>query len=75
MLRIGVNKNRCIGSADCTETAPAVFQLDDGGKSEVIDPAGAPDAAIAAAARACPVKAITIVDANTGEQLFPPPKK
>jgi len=35
---------------------------------------GAPDATIIAAARSCPVKAITVVN-DAGEQLFPPPKK
>jgi len=73
-LKITVNKNRCIGSGDCVETAPAVFQLDDEGKSDVVNPTGAGDNSIVAAARACPVKAITIVDDN-GMQLFPPPKK
>jgi ferredoxin len=74
-LKITVNKTRCISSGDCVETAPAVFQLDADEKSDVIDAAGAPDATIIAAARACPVKAITVVNEATGEQLFPPPKK
>jgi ferredoxin len=74
-LKISVNKARCIASEDCVETAPAVFQLDADGKSEVVNSAGAPDATILAAARGCPVKAITVVNEETGEQLFPPPKK
>jgi len=74
-LKTAVNKPRCIGSGDCVETAPAVFQFDSEGKSDVIDPAGAPDATILAAARSCPVKAITVIDEETGTQLFPPPKK
>jgi len=74
-LKITVNKTRCIGSSDCIETAPAVFQLDENGKSGVIDPAGALDATILAAARGCPVKAITVSDEESGSQLFPPPKK
>jgi len=73
-LTITVARNKCIGSADCVETAPAVFQLSDDGKSEVINPAGAPDAAVLSAARSCPTKAITVVD-EAGAQLFPPPKK
>jgi len=74
-LKISVNKNKCIGSSDCIETAPAVFALDGEGKSEVINPTGAPDATIVLAARSCPVKAITVVDEATGEQLFPILKK
>jgi len=74
-LKITVNKSRCISSGDCVETAPAVFQLDANEKSDVVNSTGAPDATILAAARACPVKAITVVNESTGEQLFPPPKK
>lgn len=74
-LKTTVNKVKCISSEDCVESAPAVFRLDDDGKSEVYNPAGAPDAAIIAAARACPAKAIVVVDEETGTQLFPPPKK
>jgi len=73
-LSITVNKVRCIGSGDCVETAPAVFQLDADGKSEVVNPSGADDSIIVAAARSCPVKAITVVD-EAGVQLFPPLKK
>jgi ferredoxin len=73
-LSITVNKTRCIGSGDCVETAPAVFQLDEQGKSEVVNASGANDAIILSAARSCPVKAITVVD-EAGMQLFPPPKK
>jgi ferredoxin len=73
-LSITVNKTRCIGSGDCVETAPAVFQLDDQGKSEVVNASGADDSIIVSAARSCPVKAITVVD-EAGVQLFPPPKK
>ena len=74
-LSITINKVRCIGSGDCVETAPTVFQLDADGKSDVINMAGAPDASILSAARSCPVKAITVVDDDAGTQLFPPPKK
>ena len=74
-LKTTVNKPRCISSEDCVESAPAVFRLGDDGKSEVYNPTGASDAAILAAARACPVKAIVVVDEETGAQLFPPPKK
>lgn len=69
-----VDKARCIGSGDCIETAPAVFAFDEQGKSSVIDPAGAPEAAIVSAARSCPVKAISVVDQESGQQLYPPPR-
>jgi ferredoxin len=74
-LSITVNKTRCVGSGDCVETAPGVFQLDGDEKSEAYNPAGAADNVIVAAARACPVKAITVIDEDSGTQLFPAPKK
>jgi ferredoxin len=74
-LVVTVNKVRCISSGDCVEVAPGVFQLDEEGKSEIYNPTGASDDSIIAAARSCPVKAITVVDEETGSQLFPPAKK
>ena len=74
-LRTTVNKDRCISSGDCVDTAPTVFAFGDDGKSEVINQEGAPRETILAAARACPVKAITVVDEETGEQLYPPRTK
>jgi ferredoxin len=74
-LSITVNKVRCIASGDCVETAPGVFQLDADDKSEVYNPTGAADNVILAAARACPAKAITVVDEDSCAQLFPIPKK
>jgi ferredoxin len=74
-LKTTVSKAKCISSEDCVETASGVFRLDGEGKSEVYNQAGAPDGVILAAARGCPVKAITVIDEETGTQLFPPPKK
>jgi ferredoxin len=75
MVKTTVNKAKCIGSGDCVETAAKVFAFDEQGKSEVINPTGADDRVIVSAARSCPVKAITVIDETTGEQLFPPPPK
>ena len=74
-LKTTVNKAKCIASEDCIQTAPGVFQLDGDGKSEVYNPTGAADNVIVAAARACPAKAIVVVDEESGPQLFPVPKK
>jgi len=72
---IAVDKPRCIGSGECVEAAPAVFQLGLDGKAEVVNATGAGGSIIIWAAHACPVKAITVVDEDAGLQLFPPPKK
>jgi ferredoxin len=74
-LKTTVNKAKCIASEDCIQTAPGVFQLDGDGKSEVYNQVGAADNVILAAARACPAKAIVVVDEESGTQLYPAPKK
>ena len=58
----------CAAHGDCVDVAPEVFVLTD----EVAEVVGTgPDDTILAAARACPSSAITVVDATTGEQVYP----
>ena len=59
-LTIEVDRDLCIGSGDCVDTAPAVFELDDDGKAVVLDPNGAPEDEVVDAARNCPVTAIFV---------------
>jgi ferredoxin len=70
-LVIEVDRELCYGFGDCVSTAPAVFELDDEEKSVVVDPNGASRDDLVDAAANCPVMAITIRDASTGEQVFP----
>jgi ferredoxin len=60
-LEITVDRALCIGSGDCVDTAPDVFQLDDEDKAIVVDPDAAPVDDIVAAAGNCPVAAIFVV--------------
>ena len=61
----------CIGSGMCVGSAPDLFELDTSRQShprnERVDDAPA----VWAAAENCPVEAIKIRDADTGEELFP----
>ena len=68
-IRVEVDRDLCIGSADCVETAPDVFELDDDAKAVVIDADGDPLDEVVEAARNCPVTAILV----TGEDgdLYP----
>ena len=68
-IHVEVDRGLCIGSGDCVDTAPDVFQLDDEDKAVVIDPDGAPLDDVLDAARNCPVSAISV----TGEDgdLYP----
>jgi ferredoxin len=70
-LHLSVDQNKCVGSTTCINTARATFALDQSGKSSVVNPQGDTEAIILEAAQGCPVGAITIEDAETGERLFP----
>jgi ferredoxin len=72
-LRIRVDHDVCVGNAMCETIAPRVFRLNENRQSEAVDPAPAGDTVekILEAAENCPVSAIFVEDAETGEQLFP----
>ena len=70
-LRISVDLNVCVGNAMCETFAPKVFVLNDDRQSQVADPEGDTMENILEAAENCPVSAITVVDDETGETLFP----
>jgi ferredoxin len=62
-----VDENACAAHGDCVELAPAVFALND--VAHVIG--DGPSDLIIQAAEACPSVAITVIDAETGEQVYP----
>ena len=70
-LRLRVDQTKCVASTLCVNTTPAVFAHDTTGKSSVINSAGDSEEKILEAAEGCPMSAITVEDADTGEQLFP----
>ncbi|MBM3224165.1 MAG: ferredoxin [Candidatus Tectomicrobia bacterium] len=70
-LRVWVDPNLCVGNAMCESFAPKVFQLNDKRQSEAVDPTGDTEEKILEAAESCPVSAIFVEDAETGERLFP----
>jgi ferredoxin len=57
----------CSAHGDCAEIAPAVFRIDD---TAVVVGDGPPEL-IVEAARSCPSVAIAVVDADSGEQVYP----
>jgi ferredoxin len=70
-LRITVDHNICVGNAMCETFAPKVFVLNEDRQSEAVAPEADTEANILEAAENCPVSAITVVDEETGETLFP----
>ncbi|WP_432136402.1 MULTISPECIES: ferredoxin [unclassified Streptomyces] len=71
-MRIDIDTDLCIGAGQCALSAPGVFTQDDDGfgtllpgREDGIDPAdgrGPMDPTVREAARACPVRAITVTE-------------
>jgi ferredoxin len=70
-LRVWVDHDLCVGNGTCLTIAPAVFRHNDSRQSEVIDAAGASESVILHAAANCPVGAIRVALAESGERLHP----
>jgi len=62
-----IDEGSCIAQGDCAELLPEVFRVGD--RAEVVG--AGPDEMILAAARACPVEAIVVIDSDTGAQVYP----
>lgn len=62
-----VDAGGCIAQGDCVEIAPEVFRLDD---TSVVIGSGSEELLLEAA-EACPTSAISVVDAETGEPIYP----
>ncbi len=60
-IKIEVDRDLCIGSGDCVDSAPDVFALDDEGKAIVLDTDAADVDDVVEAARNCPVTAIFVI--------------
>ena len=66
-----VDHNVCVGNTLCVTIAPKVFVLNEQRQSEAVNPEGDTIEKILDAAENCPVSAIIVEDAETGERLFP----
>ncbi|MFH9420578.1 ferredoxin [Streptomyces sp. NPDC017529] len=70
--RVTVDRGVCIGSGMCAATAPGGFELDAARQSHPRQAERDADEDVLAAAEGCPVEAIAITLADTGEAVFPP---
>jgi ferredoxin len=70
--RVTVDRGTCIGSGVCIGTAAVHFSLV-GERSQPAAELIAPDEAVLDAAESCPVEAILVRAADTGEVLAPEP--
>ena len=64
-----IDARACAGHGDCVHVAPQAFALGDDDVAMAIG--SAPLEQMIEAAEACPSVAISIVDSDTGEQLYP----
>ena len=69
-LKIIVDEDECIGDSLCCAEAPGTFEMEDD-VAKLIDPITDDEETIVAAAEACPVDAITVINEETGEKLCP----
>jgi ferredoxin len=74
-LKARVNTQKCQAFGACLKTAPGMFRLNAANKAEVVKTEAASDESTLAAAQNCPYRAITLVDAESGVQLYPPVRK
>jgi ferredoxin len=64
-----IDERACAAHADCLDVAPQAFALSDDDVAVVVG--AAPADVLVRAAEACPSVAISVIDGETGEQLYP----
>ncbi|MGW2955334.1 ferredoxin [Streptomyces eurythermus] len=69
---VEVDRSLCVGSAQCLHHAPGGFRLDSARRSRPVAPDTDASEPLLAAAEGCPVEAIVITLAESGEAVFPP---
>jgi len=66
-VEIRIDREKCMGSGNCSFWAPATFDLDDEGIATVVDGEGDSEEKIVLAAQGCPKQAISVW--RDGEQI------
>ena len=69
-LSVAVDHGLCVGNAMCIAIATKAFTLNDDRQAIPADVDGDSAELIMDAAENCPVAAISVVDAHSGERLF-----
>jgi ferredoxin len=64
-----IDERACAAHGDCLDVAPNAFALSD--DDVAIATGSAPADVLVRAAEACPSVAISVIDADSGEQLYP----
>ena len=66
-LEISIDREKCMGSGNCSFWAPSTFDLDDDGVAIVVDAEGDSEEKVVLAAQGCPTQAISVW--RDGEQI------
>lgn len=66
-----IDANACIACGLCVELAPKIFESDEQMKSRVLENAEIDIETLMKAAQSCPTSAITVINNETGEKLWP----
>ncbi|HLG93099.1 MAG TPA: ferredoxin [Acidimicrobiales bacterium] len=59
-LEIRIDRDRCMGSGNCSFWAPGTFDLDEEGIAQVVDAQANPEDKLFLAADGCPTQAISL---------------
>ena len=61
-MKVGVDRDRCVGSGTCEALAPDVFEVDDDGVLRLLreEPADGEQSDVRDAVTACPTRALTL---------------
>jgi ferredoxin len=70
-FRVELNQAKCQSYNKCVATAPGFFELDDNRRVRLVGEAEAIDDIVVTAARSCPYRVISVIDSESGEQIFP----
>jgi ferredoxin len=69
--KIEIDRNLCVGDGACVNEAPGTFEMDEESIAIVTNADGNTPEEILAAAQSCPVDAIILTDAASGEKVWP----
>ncbi len=69
MYRVEIDKRLCSGTSNCVEDAPLAFEIGPDSIARLLP--NAPDEDALIGARSCPLVAILVYDATTGQRIYP----
>ncbi len=69
-MRVRIDREKCIGSANCIASAPTVYRLDEAERAVLLDPESVDEETLLLSAESCPTEAIILEDED-GNRVYP----